>query len=71
MDILSYRPGLKMVGFVLAASSFAGAVLYDKAEAARIMREAKDEVKHLGQQKIKPNDLPRKVDGELPCMLLQ
>lgn len=63
MDVLSYRPGTKMLAFLLTTSLFTGAVLWDKAEAKRITSEAKTQVRELGQQKIRVDDMPRTVKG--------
>lgn len=69
MDVLSYRPGTKMISFLLASSLVAGAIYYDRSEARRITREAAEQVQELGQAKIGVSDLPRKVDGACHTML--
>lgn len=63
MDVLGYRPGTKMISFLLVSGVLASAIYYDRSEARRITREAAESVQELGKVEISVTDLPRKVDG--------
>lgn len=62
MELLSYRPGRKMIAFVTFSAILFGSVSYDRREAKRIRQSYIDRVRHLGDEVIDATDfVPRRV----------